>query len=343
MKTRNFAARSLHGLCLFMMLAMLCVQAAEVNVYSGRKESLIKPMLDHYTELTGVEVNLVTGKADALIKRLELEGINSPADLLLTVDVGRLHRAKQLKLFSSIESAVLEAAVPATYRDPEGHWFGLSLRSRAIVYGLEDVKPEQLSSYESLANPEWKGKICVRSSTNIYNQSLVSAMLAHLGEAETEQWAKGLVANFARPPKGGDRDQIKAVSVGQCSIALVNTYYLAGMLTSKISAEVKAANKVGLFWPNQQDRGAHVNISGAGVTRSSTRKEEATRLLEFLAGEEAQAWYAEHNHEFPVREGVAVSEILRQWGEFKADSLELGRLGELNARAVRLMDRAGWK
>ena len=343
MKITNLTQPLVGGLVLWLLTGFCSLHAAEVNVYSARKEALIKPMLDRFTELTGTEVNLVTGKADALIKRLELEGVNSPADLLLTVDVGRLHRATQLDLFSSIESDLLASVIPARYRDPEGNWYGLSLRSRVIVYSLADVQPQQLSSYEALADAEWKGKVCVRSSSNIYNQSLVSAMIAHDGEEKTESWAKGLVANFARPPKGGDRDQIKAVAVGQCSLAVVNSYYLAGMINSKISAESGAASKVGLFWPNQQGRGAHVNISGAGVTRSSKNKEEAIRLLEFLAGEEAQAWYAEHNHEFPVRADVPVSDTLRQWGEFKADQLELSKLGIHNASAVRLMDRAGWQ
>lgn len=317
--------------------------ANEVNVYSARKEALIKPLLDIYTEQTGVEVNLVTGDADALIKRLELEGVNSPADLLLTVDVGRLYMAKKLGLLAAVESKILNKNVPEIYRDSEAYWFGLSIRSRVIVYSKQAVSPAQLSSYEALADPVWKKKICVRSSSNIYNQSLVSAMVAHLGEEKTEQWARGLVSNLARSPKGGDRDLIKAVSVGQCSLALVNTYYLAGMLNSKISSEVAAANLVGLFWPNQNDRGAHVNISGAGVTHSSTRKQEATRLLEYLVSDEAQRWYAENNHEYPVRPGIPVSETLRQWGEFKADQLALSKLGELNGKAVRLMDRAGWK
>jgi iron(III) transport system substrate-binding protein len=317
--------------------------ATEVNIYSARKEALIKPLLDRYTEQTGIEVNLVTGKADALIKRLELEGANSPADLLLTVDVGRLHRAKQLNLLAAVESQSLKEAIPEIYRDPDGFWFGLSLRSRVIVYAKKSVSSEQLSTYEALADPVWNKKICVRSSSNIYNQSLVSSLVAHIGEEKTEQWAKALVSNLARSPKGGDRDQIKAVSVGQCSLALVNTYYLAGMMTSKIASEVRAASKVGLFWPNQNGRGAHVNISGAGVTHSSTRKEEAMRLLEYFAGEQAQAWYAENNHEYPVRAGIAMSETLKQWGEFKSDQLALSKLGELNTSAVRLMDRAGWK
>jgi iron(III) transport system substrate-binding protein len=331
--------------CVFMCLVVCSstVYSIEVNVYSARKEALIKPLLDRYTEQTGVEVNLVTGKADALIKRLELEGPNSPADLLLTVDVGRLFRAKKLNLLANIRSDLLEDVIPDIYRDPEGSWYGLSIRSRVIVYSKKKVLREQLSTYEALAESEWKNRICVRSSSNIYNQSLVSSLLAHIGEMKTEGWANGLVNNLARSPKGGDRDQIKAVSVGQCDLALVNTYYLAGMLTSKITSEVAAAEKVDLFWPNQLDRGAHVNISGAGVTFSSTRKDEAIRLLEFLASEEAQQWYAENNHEYPVRLGVPASKVLRQWGEFKADELPLSKLGELNATAVRLMDRANWK
>jgi iron(III) transport system substrate-binding protein len=330
-------------LCLCLMMSSNLVLAAEVNVYSARKETLILPLLDKYAEQTGVEVNLVTGDADALIKRLELEGINSPADVLLTVDAGRLHRAKQLHLLAAVESPILNKAIPEIYRDANNFWFGLSLRSRVIVYSREAVSAPELSSYEALVDPVWRNKICVRSSSNIYNQSLVSSLVFHLGEENTEKWARGLVANLARSPKGGDRDQIKAVSVGQCSLALVNTYYLAGMLTSKIASEVEAAKKVGLFWPNQNGRGAHVNISGAGVTRSSTRKDEAVRLIEYLASEEAQRWYAENNHEYPARLGVPMSTVLRQWGEFKVDNLAMEKLGELNASAVRLMDRAGWK
>ncbi len=330
-------------LLLFALLGANASFAAEVNIYSARKEALIKPLLDKYTEQSGVEVNLITGDADALIKRLELEGVNSPADLLLTTDVGRLHRARQLDLLAAVESEELTKTIPSIYRDSDNYWFGLSLRSRVIVYAKDSVSADQLSTYEALADPIWKKKVCVRSSSNIYNQSLVSAMLVHLGEAKVESWARGLVANLARSPKGGDRDQIKAVAIGQCKLALVNTYYLAGMLTSKIKAEVEAANKVALFWPNQNGRGVHVNISGAGVTRSSVHKDEARKLLEYLASAEAQHWYAEHNHEYPVRSDVPVSATLRTWGDFKADDLALSRLGELNATAVRLMDRAGWK
>ena len=317
--------------------------AEEVNVYSGRKEALIKPLFDEFTQETGIGINLVTGKADALIKRLELEGENSPADLLLTVDAGRLYRAKQQGLLQAISSALLNEAVPENYRDPQGYWYGLSIRARVIVYSRTHIGPAQLSTYEALAEPVWHKQLCVRSSTNVYNQSLVASMLAHHGQQETEEWISGLVGNFARDPKGGDRDQIKAVAAGQCKLALVNTYYLAGMLSSGVDSEVAAANKVVLFWPNQEGRGVHVNISGAGITRSTRQKAAAVRLLEYLVSIPAQEWYGKTNHEFPVREGVTGAGILQSWGAFKADSLKLALLGEHNQAAVRAMDRAGWK
>ena len=335
-------------MCKYLFLIALFVfnsnlLAAEVNIYSARKEALIKPLLDRFTEKTGITVNLLTGKADTLIKRLEVEGKNTPADLLLTVDVARLHRARQSGLFQTVDSERLNLAVPSTYRDPDGYWFGLSLRSRVIVYAPDRVKPEELSSYEALAEPVWKGRLCVRSSSNVYNQSLVAAMIVNNGIENAEQWAKGLVTNFARSPKGGDRDQIKAVAAGQCDVALVNTYYLAGMLHSKQAGEFNAARKVDLYWPNQLGHGTHVNISGAGVIKNARHLAEAVKLLEFLVNDEAQAWYAEQNYEYPVREGIRVSETLSKWGDFIADKLSLTLLGENNAEAVRLMDRAGWK
>ena len=331
------------SLLITLILTMQAGQAEEVNVYSGRKEALIKPLFDEFTAQTGIRVNLVTGKADALIKRLELEGENSPADLLLTVDAGRLFRAKQQGLLQAITSAALNETVPENYRDPEGYWYGLSIRARVIVYSRTKIEPAQLSTYEALADPVWHNQLCVRSSSNIYNQSLVASMLAHHGREEAEKWIRGLVGNFARDPKGGDRDQIKAVAAGQCKLALVNSYYLAGMLSSDIDTEVAAANQVALFWPNQEGRGAHVNVSGAGVTRSARNRTTAVRLLEYLVSIPAQEWYGKTNHEFPVREGVAGDSILQSWGAFKADSLNLAVLGENNQAAVRAMDRTGWK
>lgn len=329
-------------------LLCLCVAfssafADEVNIYSARQENLIKPILDIYSERTGTKINLVTGGADELIQRLSLEGSNSPADIILTVDVGRLYRAKEAGVLQSIESEVLNSTIPAHYRDTDGQWFGLSLRSRVIIYDKERVDPSELTGYADLADPKWKNQVCVRSSSNIYNQSLVAAMVSRQGIEATEAWAKGLVANFARNPQGGDRDQINAVAIGQCQLALSNSYYLAGMIQSGNAAERDAAASVAVFWPDQQGNGAHMNISGAGLTKAAKNKDAAIKLLEFLVGEEAQHWYAETNNEFPVRDDVPASELLQAWGEFKADDIALDELGIHNADAVRLMDRAGWQ
>jgi iron(III) transport system substrate-binding protein len=319
------------------------VSAEEVNLYSARKEKLIKPLLDRFTEETGVSVNLITSKADALLKRLQVEGKNSPADVLITTDAGRLYRAKVAGLTQPVLTDTLKALVPEAYRDSDGHWVGLSLRARPIMYVKGKVDPAELSTYEALTDAKWKGRICIRSSNNIYNQSLVASLIANDGAAAAEAWAKGLVANFARPPKGGDRDQIKGAAAGQCDIAIANTYYLAGMLTSKDEAQKAAASKVAVFWPNQADRGTHVNVSGATILASAKNKANAVKLLEFLASDEAQQWYADVNGEYPIRDGIAVNETLKSWGQFKKDTLKLDQLGELNPQAVMLMDRAGWK
>ncbi|MDX1592835.1 MAG: Fe(3+) ABC transporter substrate-binding protein [Gammaproteobacteria bacterium] len=317
--------------------------AEEVNLYSARKEELIKPLLDRFTDATGIEVNLVTGKADALLKRLETEGRNTPADLLVTVDAGRLHRAVVADLLQPVESDVLAERIPSAYRHPENQWFGLSIRSRVMMYAKDRVDPSELSTYEDLADPKWKGRICIRSSSNIYNQSLVASLIAVHGEELTERWAEGLVANMARPPSGGDRDQIKAVAAGQCDVAVANTYYLGTMLTSSDPAQREAAAEVAVFWPNQDGRGAHVNISGAGVTKYARNRDNAVKLLEFLVSDSSQQWYAEANSEYPAVSGVPLSDTLQAWGHFRADDLNLAVLGRNNAAAVKLMDRAGWK
>ena len=342
-KMNTFLHRIYLTLAFSLMLAASVAQAAEVNIYSARKEDLIKPILEKFEENTSIKVNLITGKADALLQRLISEGKNSPADILITTDAGRLHRAKNAEVLQAIESEILVHTIPEQYRDPAGYWYGLTLRARPIVFSVDRIEPDQLSTYEALANPYWKQKICIRSSDNIYNQSLVASLLANKSEEHVLAWANAFVKNFARPPQGGDRDQIKAVAAGQCDIALVNNYYLGKMLTSKDKAEVEAANKVKIFWPNQADRGTHVNISGAAITTSSKNKASAIKLLEFLVSDDAQQWYAEKNLEYPIKPGIQASEILQSWGEFKADSLSLNQLGELNAKAVMLMDRAGWK
>ncbi|MBL8259099.1 MAG: Fe(3+) ABC transporter substrate-binding protein [Candidatus Competibacteraceae bacterium] len=315
----------------------------EVNIYSARKEDLIKPLLDDFSKQAGVTVNLVTGKEEALLQRLQSEGANTPADLLLTTDAGRLAAAREAGVLQAVNSDALAARIPAAYRDPDGYWYGLSVRARPIIYAKDRVKPADLSTYEDLADPKWKGKVCVRSSDSVYNQSLVAGMIGHQGEAKTEAWAKGLVANFARPPKGGDRDQIKAVAAGECDVTLANTYYLGGMIVSGDDAEKQAAAKVAVFWPGAKTAGVHVNVSGAGVTANARNRANAIQLLEFMASDAAQRWYAETNNEYPVNPAIAPSATLKAWGEFKADTLNVAKLGELNPAAVRLMDRAGWK
>jgi len=317
--------------------------AAEVNLYSARKEALIKPLLDRFSEETGITVNLVTGKADALLKRLETEGANSPADAVITVDAGRLHRGKAQNLFQPVTSETISDSVPAQYRDPDGYWVGLSLRARPIMYATDRVDAARLSSYENLADDHWKGRICIRSSNNIYNQSLVASLIAANGIEETEAWANSLVKNMARPPQGGDTDQIRAVAAGECDIAVANTYYLGRLVNSDDQEDRETAAKIAIHWPNQDGRGAHVNVSGIGVTQAAANREQAIRLIEFLVSDDAQSYYASSNYEYPVKENVAWSETLRQWGEFKTDDINLSVLGEQNAAAVKLMDRAGWK
>jgi len=318
--------------------------AAEVNVYSARKENLIKPLLDKFSAETGIKTNLITAGADKLLTRMQNEGRNTPADILITTDAGRLYRAKQAGLLQVIESNTIDKLVPAHLRDADGQWVGLSQRARVLFYAKDRVKPEQLSSYENLADAKWHKRICIRGSGNIYNQSMVASMIAAKGEAATQEWANALVNNLARKPKGGDRDQIKAAAAGQCDIAVANTYYYANMLAdSKDPSQVEAAKKMAIFWPNQNDRGAHVNVSGAGISQYSKNKDSAVRLLEFLLSDESQKWYASVNYEYPVVEGISANELVAGWGEFKSDLLNLSRLGELNAAAVKIMDKAGWQ
>jgi len=316
--------------------------ATTLNVYSARKEDLIAPLLDRFTEQTGIEVKLLTAKAGALLSRLESEGRNTPADLLITVDAGNLSRAKEAGVLQPLDSDTLAKRIPANLRDVDNQWFGLSQRARVIFADKERVADGAITSYADLADPKFKGRICIRSSDNIYNQSLVASLIAAHGEEWTEEWAKGLVANMARKPQGGDRDQIRAVAAGECDIAVANTYYYGAMQNGS-DTDRAAAEAVRLIWPNQDGRGAHVNVSGAGMVAASTKTEAVTRLLAFLTTKESQSWYAEVNNEFPVRPGVPAAATLAKWGEFKADDLNLSRLGELNPDAVRLMDRAGWQ
>jgi iron(III) transport system substrate-binding protein len=341
----NRFLRVVQPLALTLLAALLPAgaSAGEVNIYSARQEALIKPLLDKFSAETGVTVNLVTGKGDALLTRLQSEGRNSPADVLLTTDAGRLYRAQAAGVLQPLESDYLTANIPANLRSAENYWFGLSVRARFIVYAKDRVTPEQLGSYEALGDEQWKRRVCIRSSSNIYNQSMVAGMIASEGEEATAAWLDRLVPNFARPPQGGDRDQIKAVAAGQCDVAVVNSYYLGAMLNSDDASERDAAAKVAVFWPNQDGRGTHINVSGAGITAAAKNVAAAQQLIEFMAREDSQRWYGETNMEYPVRADVEVSELLASWGEYKADPLAVTELGKLNARAVMAMDRARWK
>lgn len=323
-----------------------CGQSAsieEVNLYSSRNEALIKPLLDEFTESTGIKVNLLTGDGNALLQRLQNEGENTPADLFLTVDAGSLYRAKQADLFKPLTSPVLDSTVPSHLRDQDHYWHGLSMRARPVFYSLERVKPEQITDYMGLADEQWQGRICVRSSDNIYNQSLVAALIEHHGEEQIETWAKSFVNNFARKPIGGDRDQIHAVASGQCDIAVANTYYFGRMFNSDNSTDQDTTKKVGIAWPAQDSYGTHVNVSGIGLVKHASNQANALKLMEFLVQQSSQEWYAQANSEYPVNPAAPWSDTLKTWGEFKTDSLSMSVLGENNAAAVRLMDRAGWR
>lgn len=322
------------------------VQAEEdsvVNIYSARKEALILPLLERFKAETGIDFRLVTGKADGLLKRIEIEGESTPADVFITVDAGRLQRAKAAGILQPIDSPVLNEAIPPYLRDEDNYWFGLSRRARVIFYAKDQVDPSELSTYEGLTDEQWHKRLCIRSSNNIYNQSLVASMIEHLGPEATETWAKGLVANFARKPGGGDTDQLYAVAAGLCDVTLVNTYYFGRLMNSDKAKDRETAEKIGIIWPNQRDRGAHVNVSGAGVIRYAKHPVAAQKLLEFMVTPESQSWYAEVNNEYPVVPGAATSETLRALGDFKADTLNLTLLGENNRAALQLMDRAGWR
>jgi iron(III) transport system substrate-binding protein len=334
--------KSMLYITLCCVLAQLANAQEHLNVYSARNEAYIKPLLDQFAKQHDVQVNLVTSKADALIQRLSNEGKHSPADVFITTDAGRLHRAKDAGLLQAITDESVIQLVPEQYRDPDGYWLGLSVRVRAIVYSDERVQASKLSSYENLADPIWKNRICVRSSNNIYNQSLVASLIAHHGIEDTQSWANDFATNLARKPQGGDRDQVKAVAAGQCDVALVNSYYLGNMINGS-EDEQAAAAKVKLFWPNQNDRGAHVNISGIGIAKHAKHVELAQTLIAFLFTKDSQAWYGDVNLEFPVIEGIEHNQTLNSWGPFKADKLNLGKLGELNADAVRIMDKAKWR
>ena len=317
--------------------------AAEVNLYTSRHYQTDEALYENFTKATGIKVNRIEGKAGALLERIKSEGVNSPADVFITVDAGNLWRADQAGLFQPVSSGTLERRIPANLRHPDGHWFGFSTRARVIYTSKAKVAEGEILNYEDLADPKWKGRICIRSSSNIYNQSLVSSLINANGEAGTEDWAKAVVGNFARDPQGGDTDQIRAVAAGECDVAVGNHYYYVRLATKPKEKDKGVADKIRVVFPNQGNRGTHVNVSGAGVLKHAPNKEAAIAFIEYLAGSEAQRYFADGNNEFPVVTEVDANGAVMALGKFEADPIKVSVYGENQPLAQKLMDRAGWK
>ncbi|PGH53595.1 Fe(3+) ABC transporter substrate-binding protein [Azospirillum palustre] len=325
-------------------LTAFSVQAQEVNVYNSRHYNTDRAIYETFTKSTGIKVNIIEGNHDELIQRMKSEGASSPADLFITVDAGRLAAAAKEGLLASVTSPQLDAIkVPANLRDPNGAWWGLSSRARIVVYARDRVKPEQIKDYEDLAKPEWKHRVLTRSGTHPYSLALTASMIEALGEEKTEEWVKGLVANLARPPQGGDTDQIKAVAVGEGDLAIANTYYVGKMITSAKQEDREIASKIGVIFPNQGNRGTHVNLSGAGVVKTSKNQDNARKLLEYLLSPEAQRQFADGNMEYPVNPAVQPHPELLKLGNFKAAEVNAASFAAHTPQALRIMDRAGWK
>lgn len=314
-----------------------------LNLYTARHYQTDDALYDNFTRKTGIRINRIEAGEDTLIERIKQEGGRSPADVLMTVDAGRLWRAEQAGLLQPTRSAILEERIPAALRHPEGLWFAFSVRARPIFYAKGLVEPASLRNYEDLAAPRFKGKVCIRSGAAMYNLSLMSSMIAANGPEKAEQWARGVVANMARDPKGGDTDQLKALAAGECQVAVANTYYYVRLAKSSKADEKAVAEKIGVIFPNQDNRGAHVNISGAGVVMNAPHRDAAVKFLEYLAGEEAQAYFANGNNEYPVAGAVRDNRELAALGEFRKDSLNVSLLGKNQAEAQKIYDRAGWK
>jgi len=339
------AAISLVGAVLVSGTLGLSVAGAadrELNLYSSRHYQTDEALYEGFTKATGIKINRIEGKADVLIERIKSEGANSPADVLISVDAGRLWRAEHAGLLKPVQSKILEERVPANLRHPDGLWFGFSQRARLIFYDKKRIKAGEIGTYEDLADPKWRGQVCIRSSSNVYNLSLLGSIIANDGEAAAEAWAKGVVANFARSPQGGDTDQIKAVAAGECGVAVANSYYYVRLLTSDKDSDRAVAEAVGVVFPNQKGRGTHVNISGAGVVKTSPNPDAAVRFLEYLASDEAQRYFADGNNEYPVVAGLAAVPALSALGNFKADTLNVANLGKYQPMAQQIFDRVGW-
>ena len=323
----------------------LNLQAAEENVlnlYSARHYQTDEKLYENFSKQTGIKINRIEGKEEELLERIKNEGANSPADVLLTVDASRLALAHELGLFAPVKSKVLESRIPANLRTDD--WFSFSTRARVIVYNKSAVKAEDVQNYDDLANAKLKGQVCTRSGSHPYNLSLMASIIANQGEAKAEAWAKGVVANFARAPKGGDTDQIKAVAAGECGVTVSNTYYVARLLRSDKAEDKKVMEKVGIVWPNQKTSGTHINVSGAGMLKNAPHKAAAVKFLEYLASDEAQRYFADGNNEWPVVASLKVSNpALESLGKFKADALPVGSLAMYRAKAQIIFDRANYR
>lgn len=342
MKTRT-------SLFLFLMIAAVACgwqapasAAQEVNLYSYRQPFLIKPFLEEFTRRTGIQVNVVYAKR-GMLNRIRSEGRNTKADGILTTDISRLDAHVKAELLQPVRSAVLEKNIPAHLRDPDGLWFALTKRVRLIAVSKARVKPGAVGSYEDLAKPEFKGRICVRKGSHVYNRALLASMIAAHGPKKAQAWARGLVANLARKPQGNDRAQIKAITQGVCDIALINNYYYGQMkFNTKKPEQQEWAKAVDLVFPNQKDRGVHINISGAAMVKYAKNRENMVKLLEFLSGDVAQAMYASRNYEYPANPAVAVDKEVASWGSFTEDKVSLRRIAELSPAAQKIVDRVGW-
>jgi iron(III) transport system substrate-binding protein len=319
-------------------------QDKALNLYSSRHYQTDEALYAGFTKATGIKVNRIEAGEDALIERIRNEGARSPADVLVTVDAGRLWRAEQLGLFQPVKSAALESRIPASFREPDGKWFGFSLRARVVAYSKAKVQPGELKDYADLADAKWKGRVCMRSSSNIYNLSLMAAQIERLGEAQAEAWAKAVRGNLAREPKGGDTDQLKSVAAGECDVTISNQYYYARLARSQKPEDRAVAEKVGVLFPNQASSGTHVNISGAGVMKNAPNRDAAVKFLEYLASDDAQRYFADGNNEWPVVPSVqVVNPVLSAFGAFKYDPLNVAVLGRNQPAAQKLYDRVGWK
>jgi iron(III) transport system substrate-binding protein len=332
------------AVALLLASASSFAQEQVLNLYSSRHYQTDEALYANFTKLTGIKINRIEAGEDPLIERIRNEGERSPADVLVTVDAGRLWRAEQLGMFQPVKSAMLESRIPESYREPGGRWFGFSLRTRLIAYNKAKVRPGEIRTYEELADPKWKGRVCMRSSTSVYNLSLMGALIDHLGEQKAEAWAKGVHANLAQQPKGGDTDQLKAVAAGACDVTVSNQYYYARLARSEKADEKQIAERIGVVLPNQESWGAHVNISGAGVLKNAPHREAAIKFLEYLASDEAQRYFADGNNEWPVVAGVKVENpVLNAFGDFKRDRLNVAVLGRNQASSQKIYDRVAWK